>query len=64
MGKEVIKSGNAEIEKCKFHCYKNSIYLNDLNSDNMFTSKYTSSSEKVINGLSVTHTNIKLNRSV
>ena len=33
MGKEVLTFGYNEIEKQKFHCYKNPIYLEDVDDD-------------------------------
>ena len=33
MGKEVLTFGYNEIEKRKFHCYKNPIYLEDVDDD-------------------------------
>ena len=31
MGKEIIKFGDTEFEKCKFHHDKNPSFLNDVN---------------------------------
>ena len=45
-GKETITSGNVEIEKYKFHHYKNPILLNDADIDNIFISKDISSTKK------------------
>ena len=34
MGKEVIRFGDIKILKNSFHCYKNSIFLNDVDINN------------------------------
>ena len=57
MGKEIIMSGDVKIEIHKFHCYKNSNFLNDINVDNIFISKEIYSGKK--NMLLVIQINIK-----
>ena len=37
--------GDIEIEKNGFHCYKNPVFLNAVNVDNIFISKNISSGE-------------------
>ena len=39
-------SGDVKIEIHKFHCYKNSNFLNDINVDNIFISKEIYSGKK------------------
>ena len=46
MSKEIITSGNTEIKKEKFHCYKNPIFLKDVYINNLLISNKTSSEEK------------------
>ena len=46
MSKEIITFGDIEIEKRKLHCYKNPIFLKDVDIDNMLISDKVSSSEK------------------
>lgn len=38
MDKEFITFGDIEVEECKFHHYKNIIFLNDVNNDNIIVS--------------------------
>ena len=43
MNKEIIEFGNTEIEKQIFHSYKNPIFINDVDIDNILISNKTSS---------------------
>ena len=45
MGKEIRTFGNTEIEKQKFHCYKNASFLKDLDIDDILIPNKTSSGE-------------------
>ena len=38
MGKEVTTFGDTEVEKCKFHCYNNPIFINDININSIWVS--------------------------
>ena len=49
MGKEIITFDNTEIEKNKFQCYKNLIFLNDVDVDNILISNRGSSSKNIYN---------------
>ena len=64
MVKEIITFDGIETEKHKFHHYKNLIFLNDVDIDNIFISKKISSRKKITNTSLVTWMNIKLNHSV
>ena len=46
MCKEIIMFGDTEIEKYKFHRFKNKILLNDIDIDKILISKKISSSKK------------------
>ena len=46
MDKEIIKFGDIEIEKHKFHCYENLIFLEDVDINNVLISNKISSGEK------------------
>ena len=46
MGKEIVAFGNIQIEKHKFHRYKNSTFLKDVDNDNILISNKISSGEK------------------
>ena len=45
MSKEIITFGDIEIEKHKFNRYKNQLFLNDVDIDNILKSKKNSSSK-------------------
>ena len=45
MSKEIITIGDIEIEKHKFNRYKNQLFLNDVDIDNILISKKNSSSK-------------------
>ena len=54
MDKGIITFGNIQIEKQKFHCYKNSVFLKDVNIENIFISSNIFLLKKIINTLLVT----------
>ena len=54
MDKGIITFGNIQIEKQKFHCYKNSMFLKDVNIESIFISSNIFPVEKIINTLLVT----------
>ena len=46
MGKEILTFGDFEIEKNKFHCHKTSIFLKDVDIENVLVSKNISPGKK------------------
>ena len=54
MGRKIITLGDNEIEKRKFHRYKNPIFLKGVNIDNMLISTKFLLARKIINTLLVT----------
>ena len=53
MRKEIMAFGDNNIEKSKFHCYKNSILLVDVNIDNLSLIRFLLV-RKIVNTLLVT----------
>ena len=47
MGKEILTFGDTEIEKNKFQCLKNSIFLEDVDIEKVLVSNKISSGEKI-----------------
>ena len=45
-GRKIITFGKIEIEKCKFHYCKDSIFLEDVDTDKILLSNVVSSSEE------------------
>ena len=54
MGKEIITFGNTEIEKYIFHHYKNPIFLEDIDTNNILISNKLLLVKKIINTLLIT----------
>ena len=63
MGKYAIRFYNIEIEKHKFHCCKNPIFSNDVDTDNTLILNRVSPNKKTTNTFSVIQMNIKLTHS-
>ena len=47
MGKEILTSGDIEIEKNKFYCHKSSIFFEEIDTEKVLISNKISSDKKI-----------------
>ena len=53
MGKDILTFGDIEIEKNKFYCHKNRIFLKDVDIEKVLVSNKLFSGKKTVNTLLV-----------